>query len=365
MGGEWTGASQGPSLAPIGISWSEALNSMWKSRWYLGLPLILAVALAPARAATIRDDARMFDPSAVQQASQELDRIERKYDLPVTIETIPSLGGQRIDDVLKEHARAAHAEGLYVLIAKSDHKIEADASGAFQHAFPPARTRRIWEPMSAEFKNGRFDSGLLAGVRAIETEAAEAKAELGRLRQNPTGQRRAAPGAVPAIGRPRRNAGGFGIGTLLGIGLLVIAVLIGIRLIGALFGAGRGNYGPGRMGGPGYGGPGYGGGGGGGFMSGLFGGLGGALMGNWLYDQFSGRHHGGYAENTTYGEPDTGATAAPENDDWAGSGGDWGGGDAGGGGDWGGGDAGGGGDWGGGGGGDWGGGGGDGGGGGW
>ena len=96
---------------------------------------------------------------------------------------------------------------------------------------------------------------------------------------------------------------------------------------------------------PGYGGR------GGGFLSSLFGGIGGAMAGNWLYDQFSGRHHGGdYADNTSHGadvgNQGTGSDAGGS--DWSGGGavGDWGG-DAGGGGDWGGGGDGGGGDWGG------------------
>ena len=33
-------------------------------------------------------------------------------------------------------------------------------------------------------------------------------------------------------------------------------------------------------------------------MSSLFGGIGGALAGNWLYDQFSGRHQGGYSDSS-------------------------------------------------------------------
>ncbi len=111
---------------------------------------------------------------------------------------------------------------------------------------------------------------------------------------------------------------------------------------------------------------------GGGFFSGMLGGLGGALAGNWLYDQFSGRHSNygsADAASTDYssGVPgqggdaivgadddpgggtswDDGAGADTGGGDWGGGGGDWGGGD--GGGDWGGG----GGDWGGGGGGDW------------
>jgi len=88
-------------------------------------------------------------------------------------------------------------------------------------------------------------------------------------------------------------------------------------------------------------------------MSSLFGGIGGAMAGNWLYDQFSGRHQSGYTDSSSYGsEPgisDAGSDATNVSGDWGG------GGDAGGGGDWGGG---GGGDWGGGGdagggGGDW------------
>ena len=72
--------------------------------------------------------------------------------------------------------------------------------------------------------------------------------------------------------------------------------------------------------GPGYGGPGYGGGGGGGFMSSLFGGIGGAMAGNWLYDQFSGRHHGGNVDSTSY---TPGSDAIPAGDvggadDWSG-----------------------------------------------
>jgi len=78
-------------------------------------------------------------------------------------------------------------------------------------------------------------------------------------------------------------------------------------------------------------------------MSSLFGGIGGALAGNWLYDQFSGRHGGGgFGESSTSG--DAAGTDA--------GGADWSGGADAGGAGWGG-------DWGGGGGGDWGGGGGD------
>jgi uncharacterized protein len=187
--------------------------------------------------------------------------------------------------------------------------------------------------------------------------------------------------AAPARGRRPMDAGrpgaarggGSGVMTFLMIGLGIMAVLFFVRVIGGLFGgagnpAGMGGMGmrgrgmgpgPGGYGGPGYG-PGYGR-PGGGFFSGMLGGLGGALAGNWLYDQMSGRH-GGHTDASSYptsegsggyysggdepivGGDDGGSGGASWGDS---GGGDWGGGD--GGGDWGGG----GGDWGGGDGGDW------------
>ncbi len=106
--------------------------------------------------------------------------------------------------------------------------------------------------------------------------------------------------------------------TLIWIVLGILAVFVVIRLLGALFSGGnRGGY-PGQRamgpGGPGYGqgyGPGYGGGGGGGFMSSMFGGIGGALAGNWLYDQFSGRHHDTSVGQSTNYDPGVGASEAP------------------------------------------------------
>ena len=173
------------------------------------------------------------------------------------------------------------------------------------------------------------------------------------------------------------------MGTFLLIILGIFGVLLVLRLLGGLFGRSAGAGYPNQMGGMGMqrpgmgpGGPGYYGGGGGyggrggGFLSGMLGGLGGAVAGNWLYDQFSGRHgnvnsadavhSGDYAGTADPGgdaivgaddDPAGGAswedagTTDTGGGDWGGGGGDWGGG----GGDWGGG----GGDWGGGGGGDW------------
>ncbi|GAC1473000.1 MAG: hypothetical protein NVSMB9_20930 [Isosphaeraceae bacterium] len=327
---------------------------MWKPRWLLALPLALASTLSAARASTVLDQANLFSADAVQQAKTELNRIERETQLTTTIETTPSIGEETIVQATRQHAERSGTKGLYILIAKKEGKIDALASSAYRRSLDGSRLSTIQDAFIRQLKKRDFDAALLDGVKAIGSEASASQAALGSLRQGAAAApaRRVGPGGG---GRPvRPQAGGFGLGSLLGIGLLIVGVLFFVRLLGSLFRGGQQGYGaPGRMGGaPGYG-PGYGGGGGGGgFMSSLFGGIGGAMAGNWLYDQFSGRHQGGYTDSSTAGDPGAGTS-----DDWGGGtnvSGDWGGGDAGGGG----------GDWGGGGGGDWGGGGGDGGGGG-
>jgi uncharacterized protein len=313
-------------------------------RWLLALPLTLAATIGTVSGSSVRDQAGMFSADAVKQAEAELNQVERTHRIATVIETVGSLQGQDIADVSLDRAERSGIHGIYILIARDEHKLYSRVSGQYRRAINAGRQAQIREAIEAGFKKRDFDGGLLQGVKAIRTVVDDAVSKDGRLPAGapPGGRGRALP-------MPRGHQGGFGLGTLLGIGLVIVAVLIGIRLLGALFGGGARGYGaPGGMRRPGFG-PGYGAPGGGGFMSSLFGGIGGALAGNWLYDQFSGRHHGGYSDSSAYGGT---PTVGPDPDDWSsGGGGAWGGGDAGGGGDWGGG----GGDWGGGdgGGGDW------------
>ena len=69
---------------------------MTRLRWLLALPAILLATSGPSMAAEVRDKAGMFSPEAVKKAQSELDRIEREYWVPVTIETIESLNGDPI-----------------------------------------------------------------------------------------------------------------------------------------------------------------------------------------------------------------------------------------------------------------------------
>jgi uncharacterized protein len=349
---------------------------MLKHRWLNAsalLVLLLPMAVPRLEAAEIRDRASMFSAEAVRKAKAELDRTERRTGISVLIETIDAIPGlvrdgssqnkrRAIDQLAAKRAQEVASEGAYLLISKKD-EVFSDllVRERYDSALPRDRRRAVRDALLGEFKNHRFDEGLLKAAQILDKSLASAPAV--------TNQRALPAGQVPRRGQA--DAGKFGVGTLIMIGLGILGVLVLLRVLGGAFGRG-GGY-PAQMGmggrpgmgpGPGYGPPGYGYGGprGGGFFSGMLGGLGGAIAGNWLYDQFSGRHESaGHTGAASY-EPgeapashDTGGDAFVGGDDDGGVGTSWG--DAGGsdaGGEWGGGD--GGGDWGGGGdgGGDWG-----------
>src|SRR5688572_16967116 len=88
----------------------EVTTIMLSRKWALALPLVLAASITSTHAATIRDDAGMFSADAVRQAQNRLDKLERDKNVPVTIETIDSLNGRDITDLLPERAKQNRAK---------------------------------------------------------------------------------------------------------------------------------------------------------------------------------------------------------------------------------------------------------------
>jgi uncharacterized protein GlcG (DUF336 family) len=118
--------------------------------------------------AAIRDEAKMFDPEAVRKAREVLERVERESKVPVVIETIESLEGQALGEVAARQARRAGTPGVFLLIAKKEHKI-SDPLPRRQLAdrLPEPARRAILAAFLDEFKKGDFDAGLRRGVEEI------------------------------------------------------------------------------------------------------------------------------------------------------------------------------------------------------
>lgn len=331
------------------------MQSLWKTL----LVAFAGVGLAatPASASDVRDNARLFSDAAVKQSTDQLERMERETGVPARIETIDSLKGQPLNRVFEQQARRWGKQGVFVLIAKAEKKIEARD---FLRFLDKSRRDAIHAAFASGEQRGGLDQGLAQLTESIGKEV--------RAAGPPAAQR---PSNAPKLGRDGRvvrpNPKAAAPQASSGMPILIILgfVIVGVLVLGRLFARNR-NYtppygsnmpggpaGPGGMQ-PGYG-PGYGAPGRGGFWSSVLGGLGGAMAGNWIYDQMSGRHHHDpYAGGNMSGDP--GAAGPPPDDGtWGGDtgGASWGG-DAGGGGDWGGGGGDfGGGDWGGGGDGGW------------
>ena len=177
---------------------------MLSRRWALALPLVLAASITSTHASTIRDDAGLFSADAVRQAQSRLDKLEQDTKVPVTIETIDSLDGRNIDDVLPEHAKKNRAKGLYVLIAKKEAKIEVESHREYSKALTKARNQEVRNAFIEEFKKRDFNAGLNRGVEAIEQVLAAAKAEAGGAIRGRGAPRRAwRPGTAGPPGRSR------------------------------------------------------------------------------------------------------------------------------------------------------------------
>src|SRR5436305_724150 len=119
----------------------------------------------------VRDGARMFSADAVQRANRDLEALERTSHWQVVIETIDSLHGQDVKQRALENAQAEQVRGLYLLIAKAEHKSWAEPSRSAERAFPHAKVDAIYEAFKGPFHAGDFDKGLLNAVAEIRKDA--------------------------------------------------------------------------------------------------------------------------------------------------------------------------------------------------
>lgn len=268
-----------------------------QSMWPCVFPSLLAAAVgtfvSAARAENnILDNANFFGPVARSTAQRMIDDIKERRGWTVVIETIPSLDGQEPRDRAIEQARGYGANVVLVLLARKEKKVEVVAHRSATKAFDPAFRRRLVSTFTSSFKKNQYDAGLLAAVKQIRDQALA---------------REAAP-PPPALPAPAAR----GAGSLFTYVLIGLAILFGLMILGRLMSGAA--PAPSAAGAP------AGGLGGGGFFSSLLGGLGGALLGNWIYDSLSGRHAGGgtWSSGAAPGAGDASAS------DYESTGGDWG-----------------------------------------
>ena len=173
----------------------------------LGLAAVV-LASGPARGqgtaptSTVIDGAGMFSADAIREAKAELARLERAHAVAVTVETTESLRGQSIDEAAVRRAEQLGHKGIFVLVAKKEHKAEVLAAPrALFEELGKTRLNEIRDAFTEEFRKGRIDEGLAEGVRAAEKV-------LGAVRQSST-RRPTGGGFLPTTAAtPEGNSSG-------------------------------------------------------------------------------------------------------------------------------------------------------------
>ena len=217
----------------------------------------------------VNDRAEVLSAEIKQELEAKLAAYEAKTGHQLAVLTIPTLGGDPIEDfsirVVEawKLGRAKHDDGVLILVVPDDRKMRIEVGYGLEGVLPDAAAGRITrEVMAPRFRRGDYAGGIAAAVDAvIEATGGEVT-------------------AAPRAKSPARVVGGIlrTLGGLVVFGLFFVLIVL-MSILNRLGGGRRG--GGVYIGGGGFGG-GFGGGSGGGGFSGGGGGFGGGgASGDW------------------------------------------------------------------------------------
>lgn len=144
--------------------------------------------LSPAPAAvvsgTIKDDAGLFSPAAVERAKKEIRALASDHRQVLTIETIrqPAPGQvKRVEglsadarkaffsDWLKERMQSGKLSGIYIFICKQPANLQIGiGDGTQAKGFTPANRDELFKILNEQFQTKQFDEGLNRGLDYIQ-----------------------------------------------------------------------------------------------------------------------------------------------------------------------------------------------------
>jgi len=257
-----------------------------------GLCALVCAAIAlPALAATfVQDGANMLSAGTVASLNRVIGNFNAQTGKEIVVDTVPSLNGTPLADAAHQAYTQRNVNGILIFIARDDRRdiIVPDAAGVEAGWFTRDTLDSIRSTMESQFKAEDYDGGVTSAVDGV-LNIYRAHISSGVRTQN-------ASGPVPATTR-RSTSGGIHISMLWWIVIIGIGFLV-LRSVMRAMSAPR--YGPPGVppgaippggvppAGYGYGQGGGFGGGGGSFWSGLLGGLGGAWLGNEMFNRGGG-----------------------------------------------------------------------------
>ncbi|WP_020465809.1 TPM domain-containing protein [Singulisphaera acidiphila] len=143
----------------------------------IAVPVIAAASPSYEVPPEINDQAAVFNNSVKRGSRKVLRAIRYAHRVPILVETVKSLEGERIDDAARRYARPLGRDGLYILVAHQDRDVAVFLGLNKAHGLltDPDRAS-IREAFLLPLQAGDADIGLVEGVRTIGTTLANAAA---------------------------------------------------------------------------------------------------------------------------------------------------------------------------------------------
>src|SRR5262249_35733282 len=117
--------------------------------------------------ADVRDRAGLFGADEIVTAKRELERVARQSGASIVIETVDSLEGEPADRFAVNLARRSGIRGIFILVARKEHKLEVLGSGRSRDILTDAHRREIIEGFSQGFRRNDANDGLRRGVAEL------------------------------------------------------------------------------------------------------------------------------------------------------------------------------------------------------
>jgi uncharacterized protein len=138
------------------------------------LPCAAAALEAPVLKGRVNDTGGMLSPETERRIEALLKELEEKDSTQVAVLTVPSLGGDSLEDFSIRVAerwkigRKGFDNGVILLIARDDRKVRIEVGYGLEGRLTDLTAGRIIrDRIVPEFRAGRFDQGVLNGVAAI------------------------------------------------------------------------------------------------------------------------------------------------------------------------------------------------------
>ncbi len=126
-----------------------------------------ALSLAAASIPGVRDAANMFSSDACKQADEKLAAVYKSRGWEIVFETVDSLADKSADQLALDKARSLQVRGVFVLMAKKEHKISVQVNKPAAGVFDRNVQSTLKEKITTAFKAKKFDDGLFDAVNYL------------------------------------------------------------------------------------------------------------------------------------------------------------------------------------------------------